>query len=265
MFKTDRQMHGRFPGNDEGPRYLVLVTLAEAGSLWAEKKKVERFGCSLGTFRNNLQEISNISHLGKRNIYIHILSGIVRPSWITSPSPCHFLQQAETLRWLARSASWSNDAGFALKSLNGRSLEVPWPPHDESLVKLWAFWHIKSWLWDGSDDFCWHLFLIGKLFFQGVNLEPRSFHGWEFTCPMRVSTSTVAATRTTKKSCWQFQLWMIPDAVFWNIYLQYVWERLKSSNHCIVARKDCKWNPSKKVLVKDIFRQFFVPFYSWNT
>ncbi len=34
--------------------------------------------------------------------------------------------QAETLRWLARSGDrWSNDAGFALKSLNGRSLEVP--------------------------------------------------------------------------------------------------------------------------------------------
>lgn len=138
------------------------------------EKKIERFGCSFGTFENNLQE--NLYNLSweKEHLYTYP----VGPSWITSPSPCHLLQQAETLRWLARSASWSNDAGFALKSLNGRSLEVPWPPHDESLVKFRGmdgkefqenpFWHTKSkgslaqdtqemevWLWDGSDDFCW--------------------------------------------------------------------------------------------------------------
>ena len=57
---------------------------------------------------------------------------------------------------------------------------------------------------------------------------------------------------------------VIPDAVFGNIYLQYVWERLKTSNHCIVARKITNEIPAKSAS-KNMFRQLFVSFYSWNT
>lgn len=139
---------------------------------------------------------------------------------------------------------WSNFGGWMEKNSKKILFDT------QKVKEVWHKTH-KKWKFGFGMDLMIFvgLFLIGKLFFQGVNLEPRSFHRWEFTCPMRVSTSTVAATRTEKTICWQFQLSMIPvipDAVFGNIYLQYVWERLKTSNHCIVARKDYKWNPSKK-------------------
>ena len=146
---------------------------------------------------------------------------------------------------IPRMSRWSNFGEWLLRWIKNDSKKT-FLTHKSKGSLAKDTQEMEVWLWDGSDDFCWPFFLIGKLFFQGVNLEPRSFHGWEFTCPMCNCQSTVAAMRTTKTSCWQFQLSMIPpDPVFWNIYLQYVWERLTSSNHCIVARKDCKWNPSK--------------------
>lgn len=104
---------------------------------------------------------------------------------------------------------------------------------------------MEVWLWDGSDDLCWHVFL-GKWFFSPLFLnclncqfEPRSFHGWEFTSPM------INSCCNENLQCVCVRMFKIKQPLY--------------SDHWELLRKDCTWNPCAKGAKEPVDSIF------WNT